>query len=148
MFSNTFSKKKSCCLWANVEKCCGNQIGCKQYGSGALLASTLARPFIHTRKHSHTHICSTDCFSTATVIRERASVLRSTYIACLVFSFLHPSRYKITYDTIKYCRSGRPVCLFNFCSVTSPYKCCEEDSVLRTEFEFATISLKNVFCEA
>ena len=33
---------------------------------------------------SYTQICSIYCFTTATVIRERASVLRNTYIACLV----------------------------------------------------------------
>ena len=50
-----------------------------------------ARPHAqaHARGHTHTraraHITSrTYCFSTATIFRERASVLGHTYIACLV----------------------------------------------------------------
>jgi hypothetical protein len=37
--------------------------------------------------HARTHrpICNTYCFSTSTVIRERASMLPHTYVACLVF---------------------------------------------------------------
>jgi hypothetical protein len=40
----------------------------------------------HARMHAraHTQICNTYCFSTATMIRERVSMLRFTYIACLV----------------------------------------------------------------
>jgi hypothetical protein len=36
------------------------------------------------RAHAHTQICNTYCFSTATMIRERASMLRYTYIVRLV----------------------------------------------------------------
>ena len=39
-------------------------------------AEALAR----ARTHTHIYICYIYCFSTATVIRERASVLRYTYI--------------------------------------------------------------------
>jgi hypothetical protein len=44
---------------------------------------------IHTRAHARTHkvISNTYCFSTATTIRERASVLCYTHIACLVVTF-------------------------------------------------------------
>jgi hypothetical protein len=48
------------------------------------------RPGTHTharaRKHTHrnTQICNIYCFSTATTIRERASVLLYMYTACLV----------------------------------------------------------------
>ena len=46
------------------------------------------------RTHTHTQICNIYCFSTARTTRERASVLRSTYIDCLVFKMqsLHRSR--------------------------------------------------------
>jgi hypothetical protein len=38
----------------------------------------------HTHKRAHTKICNTYCFSKATIFRERASLLRYTYIVCLV----------------------------------------------------------------
>ena len=41
-----------------------------------------ARARAHT--HTHTQICNMYCFSTAKMTRERTSVLRYTYIACLV----------------------------------------------------------------
>jgi hypothetical protein len=37
-----------------------------------------------TRAGIHTQICNIYCFSTATMIRERASLLRFTCIACLI----------------------------------------------------------------
>ena len=39
-----------------------------------------------TRASIRTQICNTYCFSMATMIRERASMLRYTYIACLVLT--------------------------------------------------------------
>ena len=53
----------------------------------------LTRPDTRTRTWAHTHthtqtqrqIRNTYCFSTATIIRERGSILRYTYIFCLVF---------------------------------------------------------------
>jgi hypothetical protein len=44
-----------------------------------------------TCTHTHTQICNTYCFSATTIIRERAWLLRYTYIACLVFSWFGPS---------------------------------------------------------
>ena len=71
-----------------------------QYGAYALragLASLYARMRMHTPTRPGTHMHArtskhvhTDqyvifhCFSTATKIRERASILRYTFIACLV----------------------------------------------------------------
>ena len=44
----------------------------------------------HAHAHTHTRICNIYRFSTATIIRERASILRYTYIVCLVsFCFFH-----------------------------------------------------------
>jgi hypothetical protein len=65
-----------------------------QYGTYALHAG-LAR--LHALFRMHTHagtrtnrpISNTYCFSPATVIRERASVLRYTYIACLFFLYYY-----------------------------------------------------------
>ena len=68
-----------------------------QYGVYALhaaLARLHARMRMHTTKRSGTHmharthaqactLCNTYCFSTAIIIRERASVLRYTYIGPL-----------------------------------------------------------------
>jgi hypothetical protein len=39
--------------------------------------------------HKHTDECYTYCFSTATMIRESTSMLRYTYIACLVTYHIH-----------------------------------------------------------
>ena len=41
------------------------------------------------RAHTHRRICNTYCFSTAEVIRESTSMLRYTYIACLVTYHIH-----------------------------------------------------------
>jgi hypothetical protein len=68
-----------------------------QYGAYALHAGKArlhsrtimyTRPCIHTRTHARTNrpISNNYFFSTATMIRERPSVLRHTYIACLVCS--------------------------------------------------------------
>ena len=43
--------------------------------------------YMHAR--TRTHICNTYYFSTATVIREHASVLRYTHIACVVVTAQH-----------------------------------------------------------
>ena len=40
---------------------------------------------MHELAHARTQICNTYCFSTATMIRERASMLRYTYIVRLFF---------------------------------------------------------------
>ena len=40
------------------------------------------RPGTRTNASTHTKMCNTYCFSTATMIRERASMLGYTYIAC------------------------------------------------------------------
>jgi hypothetical protein len=66
-----------------------------QYGAYVLLdkrgymhtrASTRPRARAHACACERTHIC-TYSFSTATIIRERASVLRYTYIGCLVWYY-------------------------------------------------------------
>jgi hypothetical protein len=38
----------------------------------------------NARAYAHTQICNTYCFSTATMIRKSISLLRFTYIVCLV----------------------------------------------------------------
>ena len=74
----------------------------KQYGAYALHAGearlhvcTCPRSRTSTRTHAHTHtqICNTSCFSAATMIRERASLLRYTCIACVVNSTKSDVRY-------------------------------------------------------
>jgi hypothetical protein len=42
----------------------------------------------HPRAHTHKQICNIYCFSTGTMIRKCTSVLRYTYIACLVYFLL------------------------------------------------------------
>ena len=37
----------------------------------------------HARARTHRQICNSYCFVTATMIRERASMLRYTYIVCI-----------------------------------------------------------------
>jgi hypothetical protein len=39
---------------------------------------------VHSRAHTSTQLCNIYCFSTATMIRERALMLRYTYIVCLL----------------------------------------------------------------
>ena len=47
---------------------------------------TPTRPGKRTHARTHTQkICTIYCFPTATMIRERASKLRYTYIACFVY---------------------------------------------------------------
>ena len=59
-------------------------------------ACTSPRARAHARAHTHTQICNIYCFSTATIIRARASMLRYTYIVCLVcFEGIHP----VVFDT-------------------------------------------------
>jgi hypothetical protein len=64
-----------------------------QYGAYALHAGKArlhSRTLMHTHPDTYTHGCAkrpisnTYCLSTATMIHERASVLRYTYIVCLV----------------------------------------------------------------
>jgi hypothetical protein len=45
---------------------------------------------MHARAHTHTKICNTYCFPTASTIRECASMLRYTYIARLVANYSFP----------------------------------------------------------
>jgi hypothetical protein len=47
-------------------------------------AHTNAPGHSHTHARAYTDKCNTYCFSTATVIREHGTLLRYTYIACLV----------------------------------------------------------------
>jgi hypothetical protein len=71
----------------------------------------LAHARTHARAHSRTQICSAYCFSTATTIRERASVLRYTYIAVLlnnknnnnlIFYNVYPSSVIATINFFQY----------------------------------------------
>jgi hypothetical protein len=59
-------------------------------------------PGTHAHACTHRPISSTYCFSTATMIRERASVLRYTYIVCLVSSRL----YSLTKTDSSVCTVG------------------------------------------
>ena len=54
------------------------------YAPGNSRAPTRAQ----TNTHTHTEICNTYCFSMATMIRKRVSMLRYTYIAALVFCLI------------------------------------------------------------
>ena len=68
-----------------------------------LLTRANARMRARARTHTHTHaqMCNIYCFSTATMIRDFASVLRYTYIVCLVES--------CTYSPGMPCDQGPPV---------------------------------------
>ena len=67
-----------------------------QYGAYELHASyaslhtcmrmqTPTRLSTRTHARTHTQICDTYCFFTATMVHQHASVLRYVYIVCLVF---------------------------------------------------------------
>jgi cyclophilin family peptidyl-prolyl cis-trans isomerase len=50
--------------------------------------STRPGTHMHARAHTRTSRSNACCFLTATMFRERASMLRYTYIACLVQTYL------------------------------------------------------------
>ena len=54
------------------------------------LAPSHTHVHMHTRERTHTYrnMCNNYCFSTVTMIRERASLLRYTYIAGVSYYFL------------------------------------------------------------
>jgi hypothetical protein len=54
------------------------------------------RARMHTHTHTHRQICNTDCFSTATMIRECALILRYTYIVCIVNLRFEDFYYDVT----------------------------------------------------
>jgi hypothetical protein len=78
---------------------------------------TPTRPGTHTRvpiyarararAHTHTQTSNIYCVFTATMIRERASVRRYTYIACLVSVFRFVVNYDVKFVSIFYDSQGR-----------------------------------------
>jgi hypothetical protein len=116
MLSSFFGKSSR--LWDNVEKICGAKGAANDTTQRIRVAcwiskatSTHAYAHVHVPWHPHTHTrrqtCYSDCFSTATMIRERASVLRYTYIACLVSSIGHSARCYQLQDRAKRSASRR-----------------------------------------
>ena len=106
LYSITFFRK-SHCLWDNVEKCGGDRgasndvtiwrirVACWISKSTSMHAHvhahTSGHPHVRTqagacaRTRTYTQICNTSWFSTATIVRERASVLCYTYITSIVY---------------------------------------------------------------
>jgi hypothetical protein len=105
---------------------------------------TPMRPDTHTHTnthagtcaHTHRQICNTYCFSTATMIRESASVLRYTYIACLV----KHSKY------VRMCVCVR-VCVYIYTHTTKLYirKICETERLQILTSYFITYSHPNLY---
>jgi hypothetical protein len=128
--------KKSCPFWDNVEKYCGVRgttndvttwhirVAC--WTSKATCTHAHAQAHArrtYARTHARTQICNIYCLSTATIIRERATVLRCTYFACLVLSkewALQPSGYAMKMS------------LKVFCNVLRGYE------VIRTHYSYCT----------
>ena len=83
-------------------------------------ACTCPGVWARTRARPHRKMCSTYCFSTATMIRESTSVLRYTYIACLLRHVLILIPLFICFSTTKHFQS-----LFNVkcIAVRSNLKC-------------------------
>jgi len=78
VFNNFFSFRRSCCLWSNVEK-----YGRSEQDTDDNMA--LAHCMLDTKGYRHAlRICNNYCFSTTTMVYERASLLRHMYISCLV----------------------------------------------------------------
>jgi hypothetical protein len=96
MFNNFFSENRTVyeIMLKNVVETEGPQMT-SQYGAYALRAG-LEKLYARTRKHAHRPICNTYCFSAATMLRTRASLLRYMYIACVV-SFQFLCRYVIPF---------------------------------------------------
>ena len=91
--------RKSCRLCDNVEKCGGAREATIDVTIRRIRVAYWISKATCTHAHAHAHapgqpysracpyrqICNTYCSSTAIMIRERALVLRCTYIACLVW---------------------------------------------------------------
>jgi hypothetical protein len=81
----------------------------------------------HGRTHARTHrpVSNTYCFPAATMIRERASMLRYTYIVCLVHLYVH--RYKCYWDGIygntQWKKSQMRLSLVVYANIKSVFKC-------------------------
>jgi hypothetical protein len=71
----------------------------------------------HARARAHTQICNIYCFSTTTMIRERASMLRYTYIACLVMNCVNDKTYTSSKSTIN--SNSSLLCMQSLYSKTS-----------------------------
>ena len=88
--------RKSHRLWYNVEKCDGNRgatddvtiwrirVACWESKATSTYAHAHAHAHGYPYARAHRPISNNNCFSMATMIRERASMLRDTYIVCLV----------------------------------------------------------------
>ena len=103
LYSTTFFRKLHR-LWDNVEKFNGDGgttndvtirricVACWVSKATCTYAHAHAHApgYLHTCTHvcTHTPITNTYCFSTATLIRERSSILRHTYVACPVINTL------------------------------------------------------------
>jgi hypothetical protein len=113
--------RKSCRLGDNVEKYCGDKRHKLRHNMSHTLCLRDKQGYIHSRgvytptrpgNHTHTHkharssahththtysqIHNTYCFSTSTIIRERASKLRYTYIACYFFYKIHLTCFSVS----------------------------------------------------
>ena len=89
--------RKSCRLWDNVEKYSGAReatydvsiwrirVACWISKATCTHAHAYALALKHKHGRAHTQICNIYSFSTATMIRERASFLRYAYIVCLAY---------------------------------------------------------------
>ena len=91
-----FCFRKSCHLWNNVEK----------YGRvGQTTGENMehAKCMLNNKRYKHTlRICNTCFFPPATTVKARASMLRFTYMACLLYLsslFLKLSAANLTFRT-------------------------------------------------
>jgi hypothetical protein len=76
-------------------------------------APTPTRTNAYARTRTHTQLCNSLCFSTATIIRDRASLLRYTYIACLVYL-----KRRIVLIVIKYLAFVNKIRSFMLCTLS------------------------------
>ena len=88
--------RKSHRLWKNVEKYGGDwgasnnvtiwriRVACWLSKATCTYAHAHARAPGYRHARTHRPVSNTYCFSTATIIRERASFIRYAYVACLV----------------------------------------------------------------
>jgi hypothetical protein len=86
--------RKLCCLWDNVEKCGGAREATNDDTIWRLRVAcwiskgTCTHTPTRLGTRTHTQICNIYCFSTAAMIRERASLLRYRYTLCVLTSAL------------------------------------------------------------
>jgi hypothetical protein len=131
--------RKSCRLWDNVEKYCEAREAAGNITHALCMLGTQGCTRERTRQNAHalTEICNTT-FAQQRWFREGSSVLRYTYIPCLVLHVfmsyvLQPSEGHTVYHILTFCQSHISVsvdCLLHTCAYKLGCRILENISVI------------------